>query len=107
MQTRSARDLLKGKHALKVNRVSHVARWHKCKARRSRKCLCFCALEGAFRSGCHRGTFLAGKVMACSGSETILPGRGEAISCSSISGTCVWFLLVFFFFNTVFNNDES
>lgn len=45
--------------------------------------------------------------MACSGSETILPGRGEAISCSSISGTCVWFLLVFFFFNTVFNNDES
>lgn len=33
--------ILKGKHTLKVNRVSHVACWHKGKARRSRKRLCF------------------------------------------------------------------
>lgn len=79
---------------VKVNRVSHVAFWHKRKARRSRKRLCFCAQEGAFRSGYLQGAFLASNVTvtARSGSETILPGRGT-ISCSSISGTCIFFFL--------------
>lgn len=64
--------------AVKVNRVSHVAFWHKRKARRSRKRLCFRAQEGAFRSGYPQGAFLASNVTvtARSGSETILPGTG-------------------------------
>lgn len=44
--------------------------------------------------------FWPSEITACSGSESVLPGRGEAIACSSISGT-----RAFGFF--VLNNNES